>query len=571
MRAKTIDERALRRLLRTTCIVLAAGQAWIGRHSMNPDGISYIDIGALYASHRWSEAINAYWSPLYSWLLGFVLAFDPAPRWEFPMVHAMNFLIFLATLASFEWLLSTLMRRQVALTGVMDSPAGRARVWLLVFAYGIFAWSTLWLVSLRLVTPDLLLCAAVFLMATLVLRIAEGNRLPRYFIGLGAVLGAGYLTKSVFLLIALAMLVLLPWSIPVGHKRRMIALTLITFVAVTGPLVAAISWKTGRFTTGESGRLNYLWQVSRLHPPFRHWQGEPSTYGVPLHPTRKVLSEPAVYEFAQPIAGTYAVWLDPSYWFEGAKARVSIRRQVTTVLDGLMTFAAICGPLFVVFGTLLWEPDGPIRALRQLRPFWTLLVIALLGSSIYLLVLVEGRYVAPFVALAGILVGAAKLRHGEGGARTLAAVTCGLLLAWSLSTFSPLLHATYVLSREWVGGQPVAVWPYQQAEQVGRLGLRPGDRIAIIGAGYEAYWARLAKVRVVAEVPTWEEAHFWTAEADEQHQVYDTLARLGVRAVVARAIPATASRAGWSAVDSGQLYVRMLPRIAAVGTTAVEP
>src|SRR3954447_1440755 len=36
---------------------------------MNPDGVSYLTIARQYLDGHFADAINAYWSPLYSWLL----------------------------------------------------------------------------------------------------------------------------------------------------------------------------------------------------------------------------------------------------------------------------------------------------------------------------------------------------------------------------------------------------------------------------------------------------------------------------------------------------------------------
>jgi hypothetical protein len=39
------------------------------RFDLGPDGISYLSVSQQYLHGYWSEAINAYWSPLYSWLI----------------------------------------------------------------------------------------------------------------------------------------------------------------------------------------------------------------------------------------------------------------------------------------------------------------------------------------------------------------------------------------------------------------------------------------------------------------------------------------------------------------------
>jgi len=50
-----------------------------------------------------------------------------------------------------------------------------------------------------------------------------------------------------------------------------------------------------------------------------NWQGGPSDNGAPIHATRQISSNPAIFEFATPIGGTYPPWYDPIYWSQGAK------------------------------------------------------------------------------------------------------------------------------------------------------------------------------------------------------------------------------------------------------------
>src|SRR6266704_6885585 len=93
-------------------LALGAAQAWTTRFTMNPDGISYLDIGDAYWRGDWHNAINAYWSPLYSWILGFFLkVLKTTAYWEYPMVHLVNFLIYAAALGCFEFFLVTVIRK----------------------------------------------------------------------------------------------------------------------------------------------------------------------------------------------------------------------------------------------------------------------------------------------------------------------------------------------------------------------------------------------------------------------------------------------------------------------------
>jgi hypothetical protein len=42
----------------------------------------------------------------------------------------------------------------------------------------------------------------------------------------------------------------------------------------------------------------------------------------------------------------------------------------------------------------------------------------------------------------------------------------------------------------------------QVAQSLRQLGLRPGEKVAVVEDGLRHYWARLARVRVVAEIPS---------------------------------------------------------------------
>ena len=104
----------IRWFFRLFALCLAGVQVWaaITSQSMNPDGISYLDIGDAYFRADWRNAINPVWSPFYSWLLGFAnLITRPSISWQFPTVHITNFLIFLTALFSFEFMWEKLRTR----------------------------------------------------------------------------------------------------------------------------------------------------------------------------------------------------------------------------------------------------------------------------------------------------------------------------------------------------------------------------------------------------------------------------------------------------------------------------
>src|SRR5271167_2870431 len=100
LRPASVLRRTLRQIL---CwgVVAALGllQVCAHRHVMNPDGISYLEIARAGIS-GWHGFVNAYWSPLYPFLISLVLRmFQPSIYWEFTVAHLLNFGIYLAAFA----------------------------------------------------------------------------------------------------------------------------------------------------------------------------------------------------------------------------------------------------------------------------------------------------------------------------------------------------------------------------------------------------------------------------------------------------------------------------------------
>ncbi len=150
---------------------------------MNPDGVSYLDMGDALVRRDWAHAVNGYWSPLYGWMLGLVVGeIRPSPRWEFPLVHAVNFAIFLVALLCFRFFLHEVIRfiheRAALDEGNSDGRVALPEWALLLLGYSIFLWASLELVSLYDVSPDQAVLACVCLEAGMLLRLRRHPTLP---------------------------------------------------------------------------------------------------------------------------------------------------------------------------------------------------------------------------------------------------------------------------------------------------------------------------------------------------------------------------------------------------------
>src|SRR5437899_2139704 len=95
---------AVKTAFRLLAFILGFLQTWASRFYIEPDGVNYLDVARAYLRRDWTNALNAYWSPLYSWLLALIQwTFHPSPYWESTFLHLLNFVLFLFALASFEF------------------------------------------------------------------------------------------------------------------------------------------------------------------------------------------------------------------------------------------------------------------------------------------------------------------------------------------------------------------------------------------------------------------------------------------------------------------------------------
>jgi 4-amino-4-deoxy-L-arabinose transferase-like glycosyltransferase len=512
---------------------------------MGADGISYLDIGDAYMRGDFYVAVNAMWSPFYSWLVGLTLKLiKPSPFWEFTVVRLLNFLIYVLVLACFSYFLRMLRRdhcRRWADRALSEW------TWL-VFGYTIFIWTSLFMNRVSRTSPDLLVAGLVFLVCALLLQIRTDTSRWRSYIFLGVVLGLAYLTKTIMFPLALVFVavafVVARRSVSTRHAVVRAMLSLVVFLSLALPFVILLSRVKQRFTIGDSARLNYAWYVNGT-TRFIHWQGEPSGSGTPLHPTRKIQESPLVYEFGGPAGISYPPWYDPSYWYEGVTPRFNLQQQFVAIRRNLVSLynslfhgsflAAFCLGLVIL---LYQNGDGRIHV----HEYWFLTVPALIAIAIYLLINIEPRYLAPFVpVLALSLLAAVRSSATAEGRRWLHGINCGLLLIFLVAVFPFAVRATYSSLRELVSGTAASRdVQWQVAEGLRQLGVQPGERVAVIGNTMFESWPRLARVRVVAEIPALPAGNlerFWAADENTQQQALTALARSGARVVVADTLP----------------------------------
>ena len=543
------------------------------QQSIGSDGLNYLTIGAAYWRGDWEVAINGIWSPLYGVLAAGVLALaDPPLEWVFPTVQIVNFAIFALSLVCFERLWAEL---RAAYADPQDAEAYELLPewsWWSI-GYALFAWAALDLIEIWAVTPDMLVACAVYLGASLIVRIARGRGTLGTHVALGATLGVGFLAKAPLFplgLVALALAALAHRHLRDGLRRTLPAA--VAFAVVAGPFLAVLSARAGRPTFSEVSRFTYLKHVNRI--PYPHWRdGVVTGLGTPAHPPRQVHAEPDVFAYAGPVGGAYPPSFDPDYWTTGLRPRVDPFQQLNEVANSLTFYYELFfrerGPFLGIVTLVLilaWTQGG--RAAFG-RARWELVAWALACFAMYSLVFVTERYVAPFVVLGwGGALTAWRLRASD-FARRLSATAGALLVLFALSNVIALNLAG---ATGLVGFRPPveAVRPGQfqdgasasppaVARALREAGVEPGTDVAHIGYSYTASWAYLAEARIVAEIWPEQASHFWGADESERETVLDRFREAGARYAVAEIGPLEpGAAAGWALLGGTGYLLRPL-------------
>jgi hypothetical protein len=521
-------------------VFLGSLQAVAFRYSMNPDGIAYLDMGDAYGRGDWATAIRSHWSPLYAWLLGAVLRIArPPPNLEFPLVHLVNLGVYCLALAGFTFLLCEILVSCAALPAWAGISVG----------YAACVYCTLQYIPLGLVTPDLLVAALVFGICGVILRMRREPR-RRYSVLLGGLLGLGYLAKAPMLPLAVVFLIASALALERrGGRLLHLVVASLALAVVAGPFIALISVANGRPTVGDSAMLNYLWVIDGV--PLVHWQGGPDGVGQPVHQSRQLLEQPPIFAFDSPFRVTYAAWYAPEYWFRGATPVFELAGQLRAILAGLEVYAGLASDLTVVvalLAILVLMGSGPRRI--RAGPLLVLLVPAVAAFGMYGLVLVEGRYVAPFVVL--LVLGLLTLVRPSALARPVSIVIVVVLtlqIGWTMADparalLSQVVHGSLMASDDQA----------QVALALRAAGIGPGDAVASGTRGFNDYWARLARVRIVAEVSGRDSAAQLDADATARIATQQVLLAQDVRVVVARSWPAQTGDPLWLPIDGTDYF-----------------
>jgi hypothetical protein len=517
---------SLRRFFPLYCLLIAvAGFLYTLYDNFQVDGdaVNYLDIAGYMRAHEWAGAVNGYWHPLYPALLALgQILLRAGLATELRAAYFVNYGIFLLQMVAiccFTDALARLRQQSTTLRSRTDFLLGRYPLRYLALALLVIAFQRE--LSPAKVRPDALLQALILFAFAALLSQMRTERLREAAL-MGVALGCAYLTKSfafvlAFLCIAAVIVFRAVW---LRHSGKRIAasagVAILCFGVLAGPYIAALSRQHGRLDFGDSGSLNFAWYVGgtekmHLQPYMSDRFGSAEVHL--KHPERELMRSPQVLSYAQLPYGTYPDWFDTTYWNDQVKPHFTLRgelirgaRNCVLVVRYLFNHpeALVLLAMLLVFGAtpaLGWRP-------RNANAFWLVpCALGLLIWGIYATVNTEERYVT-VAYLTLILTVFATLRvPAQVELRTSHVVAGALIVLLGLLATGEALRIALENRRQLALLGLAHGWQSPEEENAAQalvsMGLQPGDSVACAGPQAclsDYYWARLARVRILAEI-----------------------------------------------------------------------
>jgi hypothetical protein len=555
-------------LLLAITLLLGTFEGIYGRVRYSGDAISYLNMVRAIHVGDWKLAFSSYWGLGYPLLISFVTPLFPAtPAGEWVAVHVLNLVILVATFCSFYLLVGTAMRLVGSDTILADT---RKHIFLLLGSFAIFLSIELTMDNISRIGPDLLVSGLVFAACAMLLKLAD-RPTTKGALTLGAILGLGFVVKAIFL--PLTLVFAFTVFVALWKKRprfRYLALVLAAAGVFAVPYVGGLSWAAGHFTYGDAGPLNYAWNVNKLEPGGL-WQGQPPGYGTPIHPAKMVSESPHVYLFDGPFAVTFSPFFNPPYYYQGYRRFFSLKAQIHEFAGNVFRLVKVLRFQFVLYAVILaWilarvaSSKSEPRSKPALK-LWPLLFISLAGTGTYLLVFLEARYVASFLAMTLLVLLLSVAKQDTSNSRR--PVLIALLLLCCIGTLVANAHDSdrdlfgHFRRHELFSDDP----QWKAAIYLRQNGLHPGDKVAIMSdlvSATRSTWSYIDDVQIVGilggsllETQTLDFDTFWHSSAETQRLTLDNFHHTGARAVVALTKPDGIDAPGWNAIPGTNYWV----------------
>ena len=338
------------------------------QYSINADSISYITIAQEYLNGHFTDAVNGYWSPLFSWLLIPFLHFSSSPQSNIYLARILSLITGILTIIGVNLLISRFEIDKTSKTLILFSLIPI----ILSFLFG-------------LISPDLLVTTLLIYYLYIIF---DSDYPDKKYTGiLCGILGAlAYLSKSYALPLFLAHFVLFNlifyFKSADRKKQRKIFKNLILgltiFFIISGAWITLISDKYGKPTFGTAGDYNHELVGPQSHGHFLYYSG---------------LIEPS-NEFA------VSAWEDPSYLkmkpWDALGSWDNFKYQITLILDNVVKISSIfeVASLFsiIIFITsIIVVLKSNIKKASKNKLIYLITTILIYAGG-YSLIFIEPRY-----------------------------------------------------------------------------------------------------------------------------------------------------------------------------------
>ncbi|WP_424355167.1 ArnT family glycosyltransferase [Methanobacterium sp. MBAC-LM] len=338
------------------------------QYSLNADSISYITIAQEYLNRNFADAVNGYWSPLFSWLLIPFLPFSSSPQFNIYLARILSLITGVLTIIGINLLISRFKIDKTSKTLVLFSLIPI----ILSFLFG-------------LISPDLLVTTILIYYLYIIFDPDYPNK--KYIGILCGILGAlAYLSKSYALPLFLAHFVLfnLIYYFKSTNRKKQrkifknLILGLTIFFIISGFWIALISDKYGKSTFGTAGDYNHELVGPQSNGDFVYYHGL-------IKPPNK---------FA------VSAWEDPSYFkmksWNAFGSWDNFKYQITLILDNVVKIinifeVASLFSIIIFIASIIIVFKSNIKKTSKNKLIYLITTITLyLGG--YSLVLIEPRY-----------------------------------------------------------------------------------------------------------------------------------------------------------------------------------
>ena len=338
------------------------------QYSLNADSISYITIAQEYLNGHFADAINGYWSPLFSWLLIPFLPFSSNPQFNVYLARILSLFTGILTIIGVNLLISRFKIDKISKTLMLFSLIPI----ILSFLFG-------------LISPDLLVTTILIYYLYIIF---DSDYPDKKYAGvLCGILGAlAYLSKSYALPLFLAHFLLFNlfyyFKSTDREKQHKIfknfILGLTIFFIISGVWIALISDKYGKSTFGTAGDYNHELIGPQSQGHFVYY------YGIIKPPN----------EFA------VSAWEDPSYFKMKSWSALSswdnFKYQIKSILSNVVNMisifevASIFAVIIFIAGIITVFRLKPNKTSKNKLIYLITTILLYLGG--YSLVLIEPRY-----------------------------------------------------------------------------------------------------------------------------------------------------------------------------------